>query len=92
MDSEEQLKSPEEIQRVFELLDSMKTVKEEDSFKFGMHVGKLLALGWVLGEVVTSDIALQYEYDDWRRDAKAQEDELKKHLGGLKDLLGDSPD
>ncbi len=92
MDSEEQLKSPEEIQRVFELLDSMKTVKEEDSFKFGMHVGKLLALGWVLGEVVTSDIALQYEYDDWLRDAKAQEDELKKHLGGLKDLLGDSPD
>ncbi len=91
MSSEEKLRPADEVRRVFERLDGMKSATEEDTFKFGMHVGKLLALGWVLGEVVTSDVALQYEFDDWLRDAKAQEDELRKHLDGLKDLLGDSP-
>ncbi len=89
MDAEEQIRPPEEIRRVFELMDNVKTVSEEDSFKFGMQVGKLLALGWVLGEVVTSDLALQYEFDDWVRDAQAQEDTLKQQLQGLRSLLSD---
>jgi len=86
----EQVQPVAEIRRVFELLDNSKTVKEEDTFKFGMQVGKLLALGWVLGEVVTSDLALQYEYDDWIRDAQAQEETLRRQLENLRDLLDES--
>ena len=87
MSNEESVQSPAEIRRVFELLDNVETVTDGDNFKYGLQVGKLIALGWVLGEVPTSDIALQYEYDDWVRDVKAQEDSLKQRLGDLRSLL-----
>lgn len=84
----DQTRGAQEIQRVFELLDNVNTVKDSgDTFKYGMQVGKLIALGWVLGEVPTSDLSLQYEYDDWLRDAQAQEDSLKRELDGLKQVL-----
>lgn len=84
----DQTRGGQEIQRVFELLDNVNTVKDSgDTFKYGMQVGKLIALGWVLGEVPTSDLSLQYEYDDWLRDAQAQEDSLKRELDGLKQVL-----
>ncbi|MEM7474605.1 MAG: hypothetical protein AAF483_06390 [Planctomycetota bacterium] len=83
-----ELQSPEEIRRIFELLDNVNTAAERgDTFKFGMQVGKLLALGWVLGEVPSSDISLNYEFEDWERDVQAQEESLKKQLGDLEQML-----
>ena len=83
-----ELRSPEEIRRIFELLDNVNTAAERgDTFKFGMQVGKLLALGWVLGEVPSSDLSLNYEFEDWERDVKAQEESLKRQLGDLEQLL-----
>lgn len=88
MSTPQSIKSEEEIRRVFELLDNVNTAAERaDNFKFGMQVGKLLALGWVLGEVPTSDISLNYDFDDWQRDVAAQEETLKNQLGGLKEML-----
>lgn len=91
MADKELIRSPAEIRRVFELLDNVNTVADKgDSFKYGLQVGKLIALGWVLREVSSSDLSLQYEYDDWQRDIKAQEDDLKRQLSGLKELLDGS--
>lgn len=90
MSNRELVRPPEEIRRVFELLDNVNTVSDGDNFKYGMQVGKLLALGWVLGEVASSDLALHYEFDDWVRDVKAQEENLKRELGGLEKLFEES--
>lgn len=87
MDDAEQIRSPAEIRRVFELLDNVNTVRHKgDNFKYGMQVGKLLALGWVLREVPSSDLSLHYEFDDWERDIKSQEDSLKRQLKELNEL------
>jgi hypothetical protein len=89
---QENIQPPEEIRRVFELLDNVHTVEEKgNNFKYGLQVGKLMALGWVLNEVVTSDLALAYEYDDWVRDLEAQAETLRRQLGGLQKLLGEEP-
>lgn len=90
MANSERVQPPSEIRRVFELLDNVNTAAERgDTFKFGMQVGKLIALGWVLGEVPSSDLSLHYDFDTWLRDVQAQEDSLRKQLGGLEKLLGD---
>ncbi len=87
-DDQQQIRSPSEIRRVFELLDNVNTAGEKgDTFRYGMQVGKLIALGWILHEVPTSDLSLHYEYDDWVRDAQAQEESLRRQLSGLKKLL-----
>ncbi len=88
MAHEPKVRPPAEIRRVFELLDNVNTAAEKgDSFKYGMQVGKLIALGWVLGEVPSSDLSLHYDFDSWVRDVKAQEDSLRRQLGGLERLL-----
>lgn len=92
MAKNEKTRSPQEIRRVFELLDNTNTVADGDNFKYGMQVGKLIALGWVLGEVASSDLSLHYEFDDWIRDVKAQEESLKRQLGGLEKLLDEDSD
>ena len=85
---EEDIRPGAEIRRVFELLDNVSTVKDKgDNFKYGMQVGKLLALGWVLGEVPTSDLSLPFGFDDWVRDEKAQEDTLRRQLDKLRTML-----
>ena len=89
--SEENIKPSKEIRRVFELLDNVNTVANKgDNFKYGMQVGKLIALGWVLGEVPLSDLSLPFDYDDWERDAKAQEDSLRRQLKNLRSMLDES--
>ncbi len=93
MADEEKLRSPAEVRRVFELLDNVNTVVNQgDNFKYGMQVGKLIALGWVLGDVPSSDLSLSYDFDDWQRDIQAGEDVLKQQLGGLENLLREDED
>lgn len=88
MSDEEQVRSLNEIQRVFEILDNANTDAEKgDTFAYGIQVGKLIALGWVLGEVPSSDLALSYDFETWQLDAKAQEDTLRRELKGLEQLL-----
>ena len=89
MADEDKIRTPSEIRRVFELLDNVNTVADKgDTFKFGMQVGKLIALGWVLQEVSSSDLSLHYEYEDWVRDIRAQEEDLKRGLEKLMDGEG----
>jgi len=93
MTDEEQIRPSVEIRRVFELLDNVNTSNDKsDTFKFGMEVGKLIALGWVLGEVPSSDVALHYDFDSWVRDADAQADSLRRNLGQLETFLDDEND
>ncbi len=91
MSNEEQIRSPAEIRRVFELLDNVNMVANQgDNFKYGLQVGKLIALGWVLGDVTSSDLSLSYDFDDWQRDIQAGEDVLKQQLNGLEKLLNEN--
>ena len=91
MSNEEQIRSPAEIRRVFELLDNVNLVANQgDNFKYGLQVGKLIALGWVLGDVTSSDLSLSYDFDDWQRDIQAGEDVLKQQLNGLEKLLNEN--
>ena len=91
MSNEEQIRSPTEIRRVFELLDNVNLVANQgDNFKYGLQVGKLIALGWVLGDVTSSDLSLSYDFDDWQRDIQAGEDVLKQQLNGLEKLLNEN--
>lgn len=91
MSNEEQIRSPAEIRRVFELLDNVNLVANQgDNFKYGLQVGKLIALGWVLGDVTSSDLSLSYDFDDWMRDIQAGEDVLKQQLSSLEKLLNDN--
>ncbi len=93
MDNEEHVRSPAEIRRVFELLDNVNMVADKsDNFKYGLQVGKLIALGWVLGDVTSSDLSLSYDFDDWTRDIQAGEDVLKQQLSGLEKLLNENED
>ena len=93
MDNEEHIRSPAEIRRVFELLDNVNMVADKsDNFKYGLQVGKLIALGWVLGDVTSSDLSLSYDFDDWMRDIQAGEDVLKQQLSGLEKLLNENED
>jgi hypothetical protein len=54
-----------------------------DTFKFGFLVGKLTALGWVLGDERGAEVASDYDYEDWRRTQKEAGDDLKEFLRGL---------
>lgn len=91
MSNEEQIRSPAEIRRVFELLDNVNLVANQgDNFKYGLQVGKLIALGWVLGDVTSSDLSLSYDFDDWMRDIQAGEDVLKQQLSSLEKLLNNN--
>lgn len=91
MENEEHVRSPAEIRRVFELLDNVNMVADKsDNFKYGLQVGKLIALGWVLGDVTSSDLSLSYDFDDWMRDIQAGEDVLKQQLSGLEKLLNEN--
>lgn len=88
MSEDDQIRSASEVRRVFEILDNVNTDAEKgDTFGYGVQVGKLIALGWVLGEVPSSDLALSYDFETWQLDAKAQEDTLRRELKGLEQLL-----
>jgi hypothetical protein len=35
-----------------------------DTFKYGIVVGKLIAIGWALGEP-SAGLSIDYDYEDW---------------------------
>ena len=41
-----------------------------DTFKYGFLVGKLVALGWVLGDR-GADMGSHYDYEDWRTELRS---------------------
>jgi hypothetical protein len=51
-----------------------------DTFKFGFLIGKLTALGWVLGEP-SVDLSNHYDFDNWQRELKEGADKLREKLG-----------
>jgi hypothetical protein len=36
-----------------------------DTFKYGMLVGKAVAIGWVLGDSPRHDVMNDYDFEDW---------------------------
>jgi hypothetical protein len=64
------VRSKEEILRGVEALEQ-RPPTVADNFKYGCLIGKLLALEWVLGETPGSDLSIQYDFEDWRREQKA---------------------
>lgn len=60
------MRSREEIQRIMGTLanDPALIALKGDTFEYGVMVGKLVALGWVLGKP-TADLSIPYRFDEW---------------------------
>ena len=77
------MKTRNEIERVHDGLANNResTDRMGDNFKAGLYVGKLLALGWVLGDVQGSSIAIDHDYESWMREAEFDSED-PEGLGG----------
>jgi hypothetical protein len=54
-----------------------------DNFKYGMFIGKLIALGWVLDEPSSADLSIHFEFEDWERHNKADDEDGRQKLWGV---------
>jgi hypothetical protein len=70
------MRSKDEIERVADRLGQVSADGDGktplldwrgDTFRYGFLVGKLVALGWVLGEP-NADLAIDHDYDSWLRE------------------------
>lgn len=59
------MRSDREIeQAIGQLYETLQRAKSDDTFSFGMTVGKLVALGWLYGKPM-GDLSVQHTFDDW---------------------------
>jgi hypothetical protein len=52
-----------------------------NSFKYGYLVGKMTALGWVLG-ASSEDMSIDYDFEDWWRELHEAGEEMRRRLLG----------
>ena len=80
------MRRQEEIQRAVEHLTSRPAFLKfkGDTFRYGYLIGKVVALGWTLGEP-SADISIDYTFEDWCR-------ELREAGEGLSERLNARPD
>ena len=73
------MRGREEIEQVYDGLGGLDDILHEprDSFRYGMLIGKLVALGWVVGEEETHDLFADYDFEDWSR----KRSEMGKDIG-----------
>ncbi len=65
------MKNQTEIERVHDLMASRAgevAAYMRDNFKAGLYIGKLTALGWVVGGMPGADLAIEHDYESWVRD------------------------
>ena len=70
------MKTQAEIERVHDAMASRSGEVSDymgDNFRAGLYVGKMTALGWVLGDMPGADLAIEHDYEDWVRE---HDDEL----------------
>ena len=59
------MRSENEIENALHRLQNFDSMDlRDDSFQFGMLVGKAIALGWVLGDS-SADMSIQYDFEGW---------------------------
>lgn len=73
------MRCEEEVQSVYDTFDMAELTElanaRGDNFKFGMWVGKLAALGWVLGEPI-ANVKIHYDFDSWEIDQCTEADRM----------------
>lgn len=78
------MKDEDEIRRLCEQLENADTEgrihSQGDTFQNGMLAGKLTALAWVLHEVFSNDMAIQYDFADWQRECTRMAEDLRGKL------------
>ena len=77
------MRSEEEVLEMFHRFDEhtgRELMKSKgDNFKYGMWVGKMIALEWALGDE-HGDMVIAYDFEDWEREHGHRIDELKHRL------------
>jgi hypothetical protein len=51
-----------------------------DNFRYGMLVGKLIALGWTLGEEASADLSIDYDFESWMREVHVLGEDIGQRL------------
>ena len=87
----EAMRDPEEIKHAYaELSNKPEPMREMgDTFQFGFLQGKVLALGWALEEAGGGSLAMDLDYEDWKREYDAETKALREALNKLSDRPND---
>ncbi len=52
-----------------------------DTFRFGLLVGKIVALDWALGNPPSFDVGPDYDFEDWVRQVRKSGEVIKRFQG-----------
>jgi hypothetical protein len=92
------MRNEKEIRRATEILEAVFKSDEwsthpldakGDNFKYGMFIGKLAALGWVLGDE-SCDLKIHYDFDGFSRAQKQIGGDIHERLERDKRSEGES--
>jgi hypothetical protein len=77
------MRDAKEIERLLTALQNEQINAEQwdgDNFKYGMYLGKMLALEWAKGEVSTGEMGVHYDHDDYMQRLKDSFEELREKI------------
>jgi hypothetical protein len=76
------MRGRDEIQRVYERIGSRSELLKwrADDFRYGMLIGKIVALGWMLGEEASSDLSIDFDFEGWVRELRNLGDHVRSQL------------
>ena len=72
------MKNEAEIQKLLDELESVPNPLDcqGDNFQYGLYLGKLQALGWVVGDTPSDLIASRFDFESFNREWGIEVDEL----------------
>ena len=76
------MKSSEEVRDLYERLGERPELLDwkAHNFRYGMLLGKLLAIGWVLGEEGSGDVSIDHDFESWSRELSVLGDDIGRRL------------
>ena len=85
------MREHQEIRQVYDDMVDLSQILERkrDSFEYGLLIGKLVALGWVLGEESNFELRTEFDFEDWQQECNALKDKLRKYEPGTDTITDD---
>jgi len=76
------MRERDQIQRVYERIGNRSELLKwrADDFRYGMLIGKIVGLGWVLGEEASSDLSIDFDFEGWVRELRNLGDDVRSRL------------
>ena len=68
----------DEIQTVLDKMSNLPQLHEckGDNFKYGLLIGKVMALDWVMGEQPSGEMGINYDYEGWVREQRIAHEDI----------------